>query len=122
MTLTKESQVLIIICLLDLLSTLTLLSNGSAWEGNPLMAFYLRFGVWAFVLMKLLLIFLPIFVMEFSMRYRPRFVKLMLRTAIAAYVGSYLILFVSVNVIANSNTTQTAQAPRPGVVVAQSHR
>jgi len=112
MSLTKESQVLIIICLLDLLSTLALLSQGTAMEGNPLMSFYLRFGVWVFVTVKLALVFLPIFIAEWSMRYRPEFVRMMLRTAIAAYVAVYLLVFLSVNVIAYTRLRTPVPPPR----------
>ena len=108
MPLTMESQVLVLICLVDLASTLTLLSQGHALEGNPLMSFYLRFGVWTFVLMKLALVFLPIFVAEWSMRYRPRFVKMMLRTTIAVYLGVYLVMFLSLNVVANATRLETS--------------
>lgn len=98
MTLTRESQVLMAICAFDLASTLMLLYTGSASEGNPLMAYYLKYGVGTFVMMKLTLIFLPIFIAEWSRQYRPRFVRLMLRTAIAAYLGIYLVLFLTINV------------------------
>jgi hypothetical protein len=98
MSLMKESLVLIIIGLTDLLSTLHLLAGRHATEGNPLMAFYLQFGIGAFVIIKLMLLFLPILVAEWSKRYKPMFVKWMLRGAIAAYLGTYAIGFLLVNV------------------------
>lgn len=101
MTLTRESLILITICTLDLASTLLLLNAGSAIEGNPLMAYYLKQGIGTFVMVKLTLIFLPIFVAEWSKQYRPKFVRLMLRTAIAAYVGTYVLLFLAVNITPN---------------------
>ncbi len=113
MALTKESKVLIVICLLDLISTLLLLSRGLAFEGNPLMSFYLRFGVWVFVVIKLGLVVLPIFIAEWSLRYRPQFVRLMLRTAIAAYLGLYLVVFMSVNVVANPDYGTVTDSPDP---------
>lgn len=112
MTLTRESQFLIFICLADLASTLLLLYHGHAAEGNPIMSFYLRFGVWTFVTMKLALVFLPIFIAEWSMRYRPKFVKMMLRSAIAAYLGVYLVMFLSVNVVANSKGRLVTDPPQ----------
>lgn len=98
-SLAGESKLLILICLADLASTLILLKGGHASEGNPLMSFYLGFGVWAFVGTKLALVGLPVFIAEWSMRFRPRFVKRMLRGAIAAYVGIYALMFLSVNVL-----------------------
>ena len=100
MTLTRESQVLIVICILDLASTLFLLNTTGVREGNPLMSFYLRYGVAVFVMAKLSLVVLPLFVAEWSRQYRPQFVRLMLRAAIAVYLGLYLAVFLSVNVLA----------------------
>lgn len=97
MTLTKESLVLISICTLDLASTLLLLNAGSAVEGNPLMAYYLKYGIGTFVMVKLTLIFLPVFIAEWSKQYRPQFVRFMLRAAIGVYVGIYAFLFLTVN-------------------------
>jgi hypothetical protein len=98
MTLTKESILLIAICTIDLAATLLFINTNSASEGNPLMAFYLRYGIGAFVMMKLALIFLPVFVFEWSRQYRPQFVKFMLRATIVAYLAVYLMLFLTTNV------------------------
>jgi len=97
-TLTRESMVLIALCVVDLAATLFLLRTTGAQEGNPLMAFYLRYGVGTFVLMKLTLIFLPVFIAEWSKQYRPKFVRFMLRAAILTYAGMYLVLFLTINV------------------------
>jgi len=113
MTLTKESQVLIAICMLDLASTLFLLNTTGASEGNPLMSYYLRYGVGVFILVKLTLMALPLFVAEWSRQYRPKFVRLMLRTAIAVYLGLYLAVFLSANVLAGQTCHE---APPPAVV------
>jgi hypothetical protein len=94
----------------DLASTLFLLHTNAAWEGNPLMSYYLRYGVGTFVLMKLSLIFLPVFIAEWSRQYRPRFVRFMLRAAIATYAGTYLMLFLTINVGAQA-TPKSASPP-----------
>ncbi len=104
MKLTRESMILIALCVVDLVSTLILLRTNAAREGNPLMAFYLRYGVGTFVLMKLTLIFLPVFVAEWSKQYRPRFVRTMLRAAIVTYAAMYLVLFLTINVGAQPPT------------------
>lgn len=98
MTLTKESIVLIAICTADLASTLLLLGQKLATEGNPLMDYYLQYGIGTFVLMKLALIVLPIFVAEYSRRYRPQFVRFMLRATIATYVGAYMLMYLAINI------------------------
>ncbi len=111
MTLTKESLLLIGICTADLASTLLLISSGGAVEGNPLMAFYLRYGVGTFVMVKLSLVFLPIFVAEWGKQYKPRFVRFMLRATIATYVGMYLVVFLTVNVIKTAGHDQVSYKP-----------
>jgi len=114
MTITRESMVLMGICVLDLTSTLLLLNAKQASEGNPLMSFYLRYGIGTFVLMKLTLVLLPIFIAEWSRQYRPRFVRNMLRTAIATYLGVYLLLFLTINVGAQGPRPTSGAAPLPG--------
>lgn len=109
MTLTRESLLLIGICIVDLATTLLLLNTKSAAEGNPLMSFYLKYGIGTFVMVKLSLIFLPIFIAEWSKQYRPKFVRFMLRATIATYLGVYLLLFLSINlstVLANNKAAQ----------------
>lgn len=98
MTLTRESIVLISLCMIDLAATLILIGSDLASEGNPLMAFYLHYGVGTFVLIKLTLIFLPIFVAEWYMQFKPDFVRAVMRATIVGYVGIYALLFLIVNV------------------------
>lgn len=119
MTLARESKLLIAICLADLTATLVLLKNDAASEGNPLMAFYLTYGVGTFVMAKLTLVILPIFIAEWSRQYRPRFVKLMLRMAIAAYLGVYLALFSAVNL---APVRAQIESPPPPAVQARQVR
>ena len=115
MTITRESVVLIAICAFDLASTLLFISTQKASEGNPIMSFYLKYGIGTFVLMKLVLVLLPIFVAEWSRQYRPRFVRFMLRTAIVSYVGIYLALFMSVNVGAQQKAKRIIMLPAGSV-------
>lgn len=95
--------------MLDLASTLFLLNTKAAMEGNPLMSFYLGYGVGTFVLIKLTLMLLPIFIAEWSRQYRPQFVRLMLRAAIVTYVGAYVAVFLTTNVPALAD--RMAEAP-----------
>ena len=97
MTLARESWVLIGICMIDLIATLIMLNAKVAFEGNPLMSFYLRYGIGTFVLMKLALVLLPVFVFEWCRLRQPDFVRFALRAVIVTYVGVYLILFLTVN-------------------------
>ena len=97
MGLMKESVILIGICLADLLATLFLIGNGGAREGNPVMAYYLKAGTASFVMAKLVLLFLPIFIAEWCRQFKPKFVQRMLQLAILGYVGVYITLFIGVN-------------------------
>lgn len=115
MTLTKESIFLIGICTADLASTLLLLSSGGAIEGNPLMAFYLKYGIGTFVMVKLSLVFLPIFIAEWGKQYKPKFVRFMLRATIATYLGMYLIVFLTVNVGRISYQSHVSSRPAPRI-------
>jgi len=112
-TLMKESVILIALCLADLIATLVLIDNSYAREGNPVMAYYLRHGLAPFVLAKLALVALPIFVVEWSRQFRPRLARNLVRFAIAAYLGIYLVLFLGVNVkpiLAKPNVELPGQA------------
>jgi hypothetical protein len=97
MTLMRESWILMGVCLADLATTLTLIGGRRFSEGNPLMSYYLDLGVWAFVLVKLLLIVMPLVLAEYSKQFRPVFVRSMLRFAIVVYVTTYVTLFAGVN-------------------------
>lgn len=93
----RESWILIAIGVSDLIVTLLCLADPGVREGNPLMRYYLDIGIGAFVAVKLLLLFMPLFVAEYSRQFRPAFVRFMMRFAIGAYVGTYLVLFAGVN-------------------------
>jgi hypothetical protein len=110
MTLTRESLILMVICAVDLVSTVLMLNTRAAFEGNPIMSYYLRYGIGTFILMKLTLVLLPLFIVEWYRQFRPQFVRLMLRTAIATYLGIYLVLFLIVNVGAQPEK-QSASPP-----------
>ncbi len=90
--LAPESALLAAICLVDLLTTCFWIRYREAVEGNPIMAWYLASGgTAAFVFIKFALCALPLFVVEWARRTRPRFVQAALRFTIAAYVTSYAV-------------------------------
>jgi len=95
LNLARESYILLVIYLLDLAATVWLILTGQAVEGNPIMSYYLSRGWGMLVGMKAMLFILPIFVLEWCRRYRTRLVHNMLRFAIIAYVGMYVIAFVN---------------------------
>ncbi|MER3402581.1 MAG: hypothetical protein C4337_04625 [Armatimonadota bacterium] len=105
--LSNESWAIILICLADLLITLVLIDKGLAAEGNPLMQFYLRHGVWAFVLVKSVMVAAPVVIIEWGLRRRPRTVMALARLGIAGYLGIYTLMFLTINV----PTMRVAQEP-----------
>jgi hypothetical protein len=112
MRISRESIVLIGICVADLASTVLLLRYRAAIEGNPVMSYYLDMGIPVFVVAKASLVLLPIFVAEWARRFHPQFVTQSLRVAIAAYLGVYLALFARID-MANVISSHFASAPPP---------
>jgi len=118
MSVMRESLVLTAIGIADLASTLIFVVNDYAVEGNPLMAYYLlRYGVGAFVIVKLALIFLPVFIAEWSRAYKPAFTRFMMRGAIVAYLTSYLLVFVFANFMPRPVGIIESMCPPPQIVV-----
>ena len=112
-------MLLIGICITDLASTLLLVQTGVAREGNPLMSYYLRHGIGVFVMIKLSLVFFPIFVAEWCKQYKPKFVRFMLRATIAAYLGSYLLVFLTMNTPWMTSKVEPLYVPPPQVSLAE---
>ncbi len=82
-----ESVVLVALCAADAVFTVWLIATGRATEGNALLGFYLKEGgMLSFLGAKTLLTLGPIAILEQIRRRHPRFVRLLLRAGIAAYV------------------------------------
>jgi hypothetical protein len=100
--LARESYIILLICLFDLVATIWLVATNRATEGNPVMSFYLDRGWVMLVTAKVLLVVFPIFIAEWGRRYRPTFVRRALRLTIALYVGVYVLAFTNVNIMASA--------------------
>ncbi len=92
-----ESLVLVFICLLDMLSTLYFVSAGRATEQNPLMAACINHGPALFVLVKMLSFVPFVIAIELYRRKNPSFARSVSRYAIAAYVVTFTVLTLGVN-------------------------
>ena len=101
-----ETYGLLIICLLDLISTVWLIATNQAIEGNPIMAFYAGKGLGVLVIAKILIAVLSLSVIEWARRKSPHFVRGVLRFAIVAYIGIYMTFFINSNILAD-------QGPQP---------
>lgn len=98
--LAKESYALLAINVADLITTLWLITAGHAIEGNPIMSFYANHGLAIFAAAKIVLCVGPIVILEWGRRYRPKFVRGMLRFTIAAYISLYVVVVVNANILA----------------------
>ena len=92
------------VCLLDLGTTLWVLSFHGGSEGNPLMRGFLSHGVATFVAAKLAFVVIPVAVLVWARRRRPLFVH----RASWAGVAAYLVIYCSGSVRANSKEENTA--------------
>ena len=89
MHLSRESKILAGICLLDLASTVWLITSGMAREANPILGFYLDQGLACFIVMKFLLVVAPVYALEMLRVSRPRFIRGLLRAGIVLYLLCY---------------------------------
>lgn len=93
----KETSILILICVLDTFSTAILWMTGIAREANPIMAWVLNHGIEAFYAIRFGMVFLLAGLAEWYKRYDPVFVKRIMQAAIVVYIGIYIVTFISVN-------------------------
>lgn len=107
----KESRILLVIYVADLLATIWLITTGQATEGNPIMSYYLSKGWLPLVAIKAMLFVLPVFVLEWCRRSRPVFVHRMLRFAIAVYLGLYVVALIDAGIAARSDDFELPPAP-----------
>jgi len=91
MKIARESVIIAIIGLADLVTTVTWVSYHGAQEANPVFAHYLSLGLGWFAFMKLVLLAAPIYLLEWARRRRPKFTLNASRFAIGAYCGLYVI-------------------------------
>jgi hypothetical protein len=97
MILARETVWLAIIGVADMIFTAILISTGWFTEANPLLAFYLRYGIAAMCLAKLFLTLVPLAVAEVYRRQKPALIQSMLRAAILLYLFGYVAAVSSAN-------------------------
>jgi hypothetical protein len=117
----KESYVLTAICLCDLALTLWLIHDRRATEGNPVMSFYMERSMTLLIAMKIALIAVPIFIVEWARRYHPVFVRRMLRVGIAVYIGMYAVAIARSDIV-EIRTGQVTAPPLCRMIIMQQIR
>jgi hypothetical protein len=83
--------------MIDLVATLWAVEGGMAMEANPIMRFYYDISPLAFAGVKTFLFVGPILLLEQLYDRNPRFIRGVLRAALALYAAVYLIAVVAVN-------------------------
>ena len=93
----RESLILVGICLADMFSTLFFVLRGCAVEQNPIMAVCLNHSPAAFVFVKLISFVPFVIAIELYRRKDPAFARLACRSAIALYVVTFVALTLGTN-------------------------
>ena len=89
MKLAKETWILIVIGIADLISTIFFIQRHGASEANPLFRHYWQMGLPQFIAAKIALLGAPLMILEWARRQKPKMVARALRCAIAGYVLMY---------------------------------
>lgn len=88
-TLSVEVLLLLLICVLDTVSSAWLFYNHLAVEGNPVLRGFADAGTIPFILAKTLTFLPALLVAQWYYYRRPHFVRPLLRGAVAVYCGIY---------------------------------
>jgi hypothetical protein len=97
MKIAKESWIIAVIGVADLVTTIMFIRHHGAQEANPLFRHYWEMGLPAFILAKMVCLLGPLMILEWARKRNPRFVAGALRTAIAGYIGFYLVGYMQLN-------------------------
>jgi len=108
----RQTYILATLGLIDLATTMALVSRCGAAEANPLMATLLSRGLFVFIFGKITFLFGPLAVLEWSRRANPVFVARAGSSAIAAYIVLYAAGIIRANIIRVPAGLYEAQDPR----------
>jgi hypothetical protein len=97
MRVSSETWIVAALCAADLLSTLFLVRQHGADEGNSLMSFYLQHGTGTFIAAKCLLFVPALLIAEWYRRRNPRLISTSLRGVIVMYLVFYAVGVFQVN-------------------------
>jgi hypothetical protein len=97
MRVSRETWIVAALCAADLLSTLFLVRQQGADEGNSLMSFYLQHGTGTFIAAKCLMFIPALMIAEWYRRRNPRLISRTLRGVIAMYLLFYAVGVFQVN-------------------------
>ncbi len=97
MRISKESWIIAVIGVADLITTIIFIRHHGAQEANPLFKLYWQMGLFAFIVAKGVCLVGPLLILEWASKRNPRFVRQALRSAIVAYLAFYSVGFLKLN-------------------------
>jgi len=106
MKIARESWVIGIIGIADLVTTIVFIQHHGAQEANPLFRHYWEMGLTAFIAAKMICLLGPLLILEWARKSSPRFVSLALRGAIAGYVLLYGVGFMRLNGVGTAHAAE----------------
>ena len=95
--LARETVFLALVCTADLVLTAYLISTGLFTEANPILAYYLEYGLGTMCLVKLASFVVPLALAEWYRRHRPEFVRGLLRVVLCLYITGYFAGVTAIN-------------------------
>jgi len=108
----RETGVLALMCLADLMWTTWAVATGSAVEANPVLRFYLeRGGLSCFTAAKVLLFAGPLLALELLRRRQPHSIRASLRVGIVAYLLVYTLGVLHLNAPAMERAARCRTEP-----------
>ncbi|MHB1456175.1 MAG: DUF5658 family protein [Armatimonadota bacterium] len=93
----RETSILILICVIDTFATAVLWMTGIIREANPIMAWALNYGIELFYAIRFGMIFSLAALAEWYKRFDPIFVERAMQVGIVVYISVYIISFIHVN-------------------------
>jgi len=93
-----ETVALIVICLLDMGTTLIYVRSGHATEANPVLKHSLQVSNGSFIMLKTAFYLGPIILLELIGRYKPDMIRNAIRACLFGYVCLYIVGIISVAV------------------------
>ena len=123
-TLSWQTYALAALCAADLVSTVWLCNSHGAAEANPIMAYFLAQGVLTFAAAKLMLTAVPLTILEWARRARPKLGVIALNTALLGYLTLYGAGLAHINggPTLDQALAKVEQDPRTAIVWAETQR
>ncbi len=91
MKLMRETRIMAVIAMIDLIGTLWLMHRHAALESNPFLQFFLARGILWFIIAKFIYTFVPLVLLEAFANRVESLVRKYLRLGIIVYIGMHAV-------------------------------